>query len=155
MTLKSNLYYSTKAAQLISNNFSSTGADINFYTGTQPTTGSLVTTGTPGYMDLGNYAGQLVTVSSNWAFKVVDGVLEFNPVDYPPVATVTGAGTISWCALIGNSISADGSIIGKVTLGGGDGLIQIANDGAGGGTGLATMVGDNISVVSFGLKWEM
>jgi len=156
MTLKSNLWYSTKTAQVVVGNFSSTGTNLYLYSGTQPTTGTLVTTGSPGFINLGNYAGQLIATSSNWAFVVdSDGVLVFNPTDYPPVTTVTGAGTISWCALVGNSISVDGSIIGKVTLGGGDGLIQVANDGAGGGTGLATLVGDNISVVSFGLKWEI
>lgn len=156
MTLKSNLFYSNKAAQIIATNFSTTGADLYLYSGTQPTTGTLVTTGSPGYINLGNYAGQLIATSSNWSFTVdSDGVLVFNPSDYPPVSTVTGAGTISWCALVGNSISTDGSIIGKVTLGGGDGLVQVANDGAGGGTGLGALVGDNITVVSFGLKWEI
>lgn len=155
MALQTTLTYSTRTANVVDNNFGSS-ADIAFYSGTMPTSGTLQLTGSaPQYFDKTFYAGQLIVELQNWSFKVVDGVLVFDPLDYPPVTPAVAAGTISWCALMGTSLSTQGSIIGAVTLGGGNGLVQIANDGAGGGSGLSVQVGDNISVVSFGMKWEI
>jgi len=157
MTLNSEIGYTTRTAQVIANTFSTSGTDLYFYTGTMPTSGTLSLTGAvPQYANLAAYAAQLVGTSSNWAYRVTDGVLEFNPADYPPIVTVGGiVGTIEWCIMIGNSQPTDGSIIGSVSLSGGNGLVQIANDEAGGGSGLTVATGDNISVTSFGLKWEI
>lgn len=155
MTLRSNKVYSQRSAQIIDSSFS-TSADLKFYSGTMPTSGTLELTGSdPKEFNQSFYSGQLILESLNWSFKVDDDVLIFDPVDYPPVVSSSNAGTISWCALISTTITTAGTIIGKVTLGGGDGLVHIANDSNGGGSGLTVAVGDNISVVSFGMKWDI
>jgi hypothetical protein len=156
MTLRANAKYAQRTAQVIDSSFATTGSDLNFYSGVMPTTGTLSLTGSdPKYFNTATYAGQFVLTTVNWSFKQLNDTLVFDPADYPPVVSSPNAGLITWCALIGPTVSTNGTIIGKVTLGGGDGLVQIANDGTGGGTGLNVFVGDNISVVSFGMKWEI
>ena len=156
MTLNSNSNYAQRVAQVVDTSFGTSGSDLNFYSGTMPTTGTLSLTGSdPKYVNLPTYAAQLVCTTVNWSFKPVSGDLIFDPADFPPVVSSPNAGLISWCILVGPTISTQGCIIGKVTLGGGDGLVQIANDGTGGGSGLNVFVGDNISVVSFGMRWEI
>ncbi len=155
MTLRSNTRYSEKSASIVVTSFSS-AADLYFYKGTMPSSGTLQLTGSdPKEFNTTFYASDLILTSNNWGFKLDDDVLIFNPADYPPVVSSSNAGIISWCALISSTITTSGTIIGKVTLGGGDGLVHIANDSTGGGTGLTVAVGDNISVVSFGMKWDI
>ncbi len=157
MALKSEIGYSKRTAQVIANTFSNTGADLYFFTGTMPSSGTINLTGTaPSWVDLASYSAQQIGISSDWSYDVTDeGVLEFKTSDYPPIVTSVLTGTLGWCVMIGNSQSIDGSIVGTVSLSGGTGLVQIANDEAGGGVGLAVVAGDNISVTSFGLKWEI
>lgn len=157
MTLKTNNAYSTRTAQVVDTSFSTT-ADIRFYSGSQPSligSPAMILSGTdPKEFDSSAYSGQLIATLSNWAFKVENGTLIFDPADYPPISAASGTGLIGWCAMNAGSVTTGGNMIGKVTLSGGDGLVHISNDGAGGGTGLNVIASDNISIISFGLKWE-
>ncbi len=155
MALKSEIGYSKRTAQVIANAFSTAGADLYFFIGTMPNPINLTGTA-PSWVDLASYSAQQIGISSDWSYNVTEeGVLEFKTSDYPPIVTSVLTGTLGWCVMIGNNQSQDGSIVGTVSLSGGTGLVQIANDEAGGGVGLAVVAGDNISVTSFGLKWEI